>query len=199
MLQRRTPSQLEASTRIDLAERLRLDAGGSLERGSLVHAWCQEVGWIEEGLPDEERLRRIARRVAPAFGGAEVTALVERFRDWMAVPTIMAALSRASYPAATRIEREIRFVHRDGDTIVEGIIDRLLLWEEGGRVVGAEVLDYKTDAVTVEDSAGLEARTEVYRGQLSAYRTAVSRLYHLPPGEIGAKLLFLNAGVVRAV
>ena len=36
-------------------------------------------------------------------------------------------LSRASYPAGARVERELPFLHRVPDGILQGYIDRLVL------------------------------------------------------------------------
>jgi ATP-dependent exoDNAse (exonuclease V) beta subunit len=205
MLPRRTPSELEGGARVDLRHLLRLDTGKSLERGSVVHAWCQEIGWIEDGLPADDRLREIAQRLAPAFGDTEIEALIGEFRGWLADPGITAALSRGAYPEGAWVERETRFAHRDGDTIVEGIIDRLVLWTDAGgpagagRVAGAEVLDYKTDAITASDAEGLEGRTDFYRPQIAAYQAAVGGIYRLESERVRGRLIFLRAGVVRGV
>src|SRR5690606_35920621 len=92
--------------------------------------------------------------IAPGLAEPAVLELAARFREWVAQPEIAAALRRAAYPAGARVERESRFVHRAGDAIVEGIIDRLVLWGADGRVEGAEVLGFKTDAI---ESGGAEA------------------------------------------
>lgn len=196
MLPRRKPSGPEAGEAVDLRERLRLDGGAAREHGTLVHAWCEEIEWLDDGTPDDERLLRIARRLAPTLAEADVLELAARFRGWLAKREIAAALSRAAYPAGARVERECRFVRRAGDVIVEGIMDRLVLWGGDGRVEGAEILDYKTDAVAPGDAEALTQRTALYRPQLAAYRDAVAEMYGLDPEEIGAKLLFLRAGIV---
>lgn len=199
LLPRRTPSGLEGGPRVDLRQRLRLDTARSLERGSVIHAWCQEIGWIEDGLPHDERLSLVARRIARGLAAEDAAELVGRFRSWIGAPAISAALGRAAYPEGARVEREIRFIHRDADAIVEGVIDRLVLRTEGGRVVGAEVLDFKTDAVPADDPEEIARRADFYRPQLAAYRAAVGAAYRLDPQRVGAKLLFLQAGVVMGV
>ena len=82
------------------------------------------------------------------------------------------------------------------DRIVRGQIDRLVLRRDReGRVAGARVLDFKTDAV--DDEAALDARVEHYRPQLDAYRAAVRRRHGLKAGSVEAALVFLKAGGVR--
>ena len=196
LLPRRTPSGQEMDEAVDLRERLRLGGDVAREHGTLVHAWCEEIVWLDDGLPDDARLLRIARRIAPGLAEPAVLELAARFREWVAQPEIAAALRRAAYPAGARVERESRFVHRAGDAIVEGIIDRLVLWGADGRVEGAEVLDFKTDAIEPGDAEALAARTALYRPQMAAYRDAVAALYGLDPDRIRARLLFLRAGVV---
>ncbi len=196
MLPRRTPSELEGGMQVDLRQRLRLENAAALEHGSLVHAWCEEIVWLDDGLPDDDRLLTIARRVAPRLEEVEVRALAARFREWMARPEIAAALRREAYPADARVERERRFIHRAGDAIVEGIIDRLVVWGADGRVEGAEVLDYKTDALDPGDAEALAERVAFYRPQIAAYREAVAGMYGLDLDRVGAKLLFLGSGVV---
>ena len=196
MLPRLKPSGAETGEGVDLRERLRLEGGAAREHGTLIHAWCEEIVWLDDGLPDDDRMLRIARRSAPALAEPDVLELAARFRGWVAQPQIAEALRRAAYPAGARVERESRFVHRVGDAIVEGVIDRLVLWGADGRVEGAEVLDYKTDAIQPGDAEALAARTALYRPQLAAYRDAVAARYGLDRDRVRAKLLFLRAGVV---
>ena len=97
------------------------------------------------------------------------------------------------------MERELPFLHRVPDGILQGYIDRLVLMEEEGRVVAAEVLDFKTDFIDESDPGALEDRVEYYRPQIDAYRTAVAGRFGLELEKISGKLLFLRLGVVREV
>jgi ATP-dependent exoDNAse (exonuclease V) beta subunit len=48
-LARRSPSSLEGGQELDLAVHLRLDLQGEARlRGTVVHAWCEEVEWAED-------------------------------------------------------------------------------------------------------------------------------------------------------
>ncbi len=96
-----------------------------------------------------------------------------------------------------RVENELPFVRRVADEIQEGFIDRLVLIERDGRVVRAEILDFKTDTIEAGDEATLTARTEHYRPQITAYHGVVQKQYGLAEGAVTAKLVFLGAGVVR--
>jgi ATP-dependent exoDNAse (exonuclease V) beta subunit len=193
-----TPSSLAGGTKVDLALLLRLDRSAA-EEGTLAHAWFEKIGWLEEGEPSDDELRAVAARVSPLLPPASVEALRVRFRGWLATPEIRYLLHRGSYPAGAVVEREAPFLHRTDGRLVEGIIDRLVLLREGGRVVGAEILDYKTDALRPGDAAAITAKAEHYRPQLDAYRAAVAAGYDIPPSRVAARLIFLQATRVMEV
>ena len=199
-LPRRSPSDLEGGDRMDLAAFLRMDLTGEARlRGTVVHAWCQEVEWMEEGLPGDEALRATAARAAPGLSAKRVDAWISEFRAWMDAPAIHGALSRVAYPPGARVERELPFLHRQAEGLLQGYMDRLVLVEKRGRVTEAEVLDFKTDALDPSDGGALAARMEHYRPQIDAYREAVAARYHLNLGQVTGTLLFLRTGVARVV
>jgi len=70
------------------------------------------------------------------------------------------------------VETELPFLVRleesEGPILVEGFIDRLVLIREGDALVGAEVLDFKTDA-------DLQTALPVYRRQVAYYCEAIAR------------------------
>ena len=202
MLGRRKPSDVEGVERVDLRQVLGLSEDGSSaarERGSLVHAWLEELEWVEDGLPDDDRMRAIARRVAPVMDEARVTEERAWLRERLRAPEVREALGRAAYTEGATVERELPFLRREGDALVEGVIDRLVLVREGGRLVRAEVLDYKTNRIESGDTAELAAKVEHYTPQLLAYRRAVAGIYRLPLQSVSARLVFLTPGAVRAV
>ncbi|MEX2467685.1 MAG: UvrD-helicase domain-containing protein [Gemmatimonadota bacterium] len=200
-LARRSPSSLEGGSGVDLAFHLKLDGGPAVTRGSVVHAWCERLEWIDDGVPGDEALSVRARAVAPAMTPDDVAELIRDFRIWLDHPEIRQALNRDVYPEGSgvvvRVENELPFVRRIGDEIQEGIIDRLVLVERDGRVVEAEVLDFKTDRIAAGDAAALAGRAEYYRPQIEAYRTVIRDTYGLPDTDVRGKLLFLEAGAVR--
>ena len=97
------------------------------------------------------------------------------------------------------MEQELPFVHRVSDGILQGYVDRLVTWAEEGRVVGAEVLDFKTDYLDGSDPDAVEAKVEYYRPQIDAYREAVAARYQLGLGDVGGTLLFLRPGMVQSL
>ena len=199
-LARRSPASLEGGTRVDLSSALRLDAAPALRRGDAVHAWCEQIEWIEDGIGDDDELREIARKRAPGMHRDQVAMLIGEFRGWLQAEPIRSALSRESYGSEpdtyVRVEHEFPFVRRVADEIQEGFIDRLVLIQRGGRVVRAEILDFKTDTIEAGD---VTARTEHYRPQITAYHGVVQEQYGLDESAVTGKLVFLGAGVVRQV
>ena len=202
-LARQSPSNLEASDRVDLSLTLRLDAAPARQRGDVVHAWCGEIEWIENGIGDDDNLRAIARATAPGMHSDRVTDLISEFRGWMGAEPIRSVLSRDRFPTdlftVLRVENELPFVRRVGDEIQEGVIDRVVLVERDGRVVQAEILDFKTDSVESGDDEALAAHAERYRPQILAYCNVVREQFGLTEGDVGAKLLFLGAGMISKV
>ena len=202
-LARRSPTSLEGGNHVDLSLTLRLDASPGLRRGEVVHAWCEGIEWIKDGIDDDDVLRAIAREKAPAMSRDQVDGLIGEFRSWLQAEPIRKVLSREAHlsepDTVVRVENELPFVRRLTNEIQEGFIDRLVLVQRDGRVVRAEILDFKTDSIEAADAASLTARTEYYRPQIAAYRSVVREQYELAENDVSGKLVFLKAGVVREV
>ena len=64
-----------------------------------------------------------------------------------------------------------------------------MLYLAEGSVVGAEVIDYKSNAV---DAAGVPACAAGYAAQLASYRRAVCAMYALAPEAVRASTLFVR-------
>jgi ATP-dependent exoDNAse (exonuclease V) beta subunit len=207
----RTPSEFEVAGPVDLRRRLRLESVVAMTRGSILHSWFERVGWLEDGLPSDGELLRIAGKLATPE--IDLVAEIGRFRRIIAHPAVAAVLSKHSdsdneslaFPAKIRtelrspevtrdLERERSVVVRDGDALVSGTIDRLTLFFRGEKLLAADILDYKTDSVATPDAIADRAAT--YRPQLEAYRRALSSITSLPWERISARLLFVEAGAI---
>ena len=95
-----------------------------------------------------------------------------------------------------RVETECAIAVRDDDRLVAGSIDRLVSVYVDDVLLAADVIDFKTDRIDAEDTAGLAARVEYYRGQLESYRWATGRIHGLDADCINCRLAFLTPGVV---
>jgi ATP-dependent exoDNAse (exonuclease V) beta subunit len=180
---------------VDVRQLLSLDPGGA-DRGTLVHAWLEQVEWLEEGVPDDTALRALARLLRTRLSEGEISLLLGEFHGWLAQPAVRAALSRASYPAGATVEREVAFLHRDGEVLMHGKIDRLVRFTTPERQLAAEILDYKTDACAPGDRAALATRVAHYRPQMLAYATAVAAAHGIARERVATRLVVLAAGEV---
>jgi ATP-dependent helicase/nuclease subunit A len=194
-LPRRSPSQLEGGGRVDLGMILRLSPAAA--RGSIAHRWFEEVRWSEDGAPSDETLRALAAELQTTLHASQLDALIADFRRWLAAPEVARLLGRRNWPHGSEVEREVPFIARTGDVMVEGFIDRLVLTRENGRVVAAAVIDFKTDLVT--SPAELQQRAAHYRPQIDAYRHAVCGMYGLSSSLVQGWLVFLEAGRITRV
>ena len=214
MLRHRTPSDLAGGV-TELGDVLRTERREAARlRGSVVHAWLEEIRWIEDGLPAIPELRRVAARVAPTLEASAVDEMLEDFRSWLEAGEVLEVLSREATLARVRrrleadgaavsAETEWSFMRRRDGEIVTGQVDRLVRFGPAGSdpaasPAGAEVLDYKTDDPGGGEE-GLREASGHYRPQLEAYRQAVAEILGLPPERVHAGLVFLPAGRVVEV
>ena len=163
--------------------------------------------WLDDGPPSDERLLAVAAQ--PGFRGLDVRRLLADFHAALARPAIAAASRRSTYAKTLLAEspvsrprwqvwRERSFAIRDGDALLSGSIDRLVVLCDGDRPVAAEVLDFKTDALPADDTATVDARADFYRPQLAAYCRAAAALLGFPAGSHLGPPAFVNAGAVVA-
>jgi len=171
--------------------------------GTLFHAWLAQIEWLDDGQPGDDVLRQIAAGLRGQIGSAErdLDGHIARFRKQLAAPTVKDALSRKSYPPGKDLTvwRERPFALRTENGILTGSMDRLVIVRSGGKIVAADVLDFKTDEIAAGDAAALPAKVDFYRPQIEAYREAAGKLLGLDPGLISARLVFLATGAVCPV
>lgn len=215
-LDRRSPSGLEGGARVNLRNRLRLDTATALNKGTVFHAWLETIEWLDDWNVDNDALREIARQSGAV--NEEIEAFLPQFHGMLKVPAIRAAMSQETYLRpeglgfASNLAREISepgvqwmvwrergFAIRDGNHILNGNIDRVVLYCRGDKFLAADVLDFKTDNVPADNQPAIEERVLHYQPQLAAYRRALSRLTGLPLEKIKSRLLLLGPGIVCAV
>ncbi|HEV7225118.1 MAG TPA: UvrD-helicase domain-containing protein [Pirellulales bacterium] len=215
-LDRQSPSGLAAGEAADFAKLLRLDAAGALERGTAIHALFERLEWLDDGPPPDAALRGAVAKLGASPEQAE--RWLNDFRAMLARPAVRDCLSRREYvrtapwaeDEAIRAElagyapmlkalRERRFAVRDGNSILTGSVDRLVLVHRDSQLVAAEVLDFKTDQLSTDRPEQLAETIAGYRPQLAAYRQAVARFAGLPVERVFARLLFVEPGLVEAV
>ncbi|HEV2973271.1 MAG TPA: UvrD-helicase domain-containing protein [Pirellulales bacterium] len=209
----RTPSAMEGAGKVDLRRHLRLESVAGMTRGSIVHAWFERIGWLEDGVPGDADLLRLAARLATPE--IDLAAEIKRFRAMLERPVVAAALSEKGFDPATlgfaadvcaeltgdsvtkKLYREWSFVVRQENSLVFGMVDRVTRFYRGDRLVAVDILDFKTDAVS--DEAAIIERVGFYRPQIQAYRGAMSALTALSLERISARLLFVEPGAIEII
>jgi ATP-dependent helicase/nuclease subunit A len=209
-----SPSGLEGAGSMQLADVLDSKRGDALRRGTVIHAWFEQITWLEEGVPNRDALLRVARNL-PGVRDQAAESLelwLDQFQTYLNQPVVADALRRGSYPPLKtsawsstvrrtlsktklrfEVENERTFALRQEDQLLSGTIDRLVWIYQEERLVAAEIIDFKTDMLAADDSRRLAERVEFYRPQMAAYRRAVSQLAGLPGDCVAVRLLFVQA------
>jgi ATP-dependent exoDNAse (exonuclease V) beta subunit len=212
------PSSREGGGRVALRHLFEPSPGTGTAAGTLYHEWFSKIAWLDDGLPPDDQLRAAAARIRtdlPTEIWHNLEIYLANFRAWLANPAISSVLSREAYcgplypgfpptlaavwtssMAIQKVEQERSFLIREGNKLWNGIFDRVVWLGNSKQTLAADVLDFKTDAIPVDNETALAARTEHYRPQLEAYRQAVARLAQLPPERVATRLLFLSPGRV---
>jgi ATP-dependent exoDNAse (exonuclease V) beta subunit len=207
------PSSLEGGAAVPASRLLELGGTTASARGTMIHAFFEQVHWLDDGPPDPQTLRHVARQLNTA--GLNVDEQISSFQRMLNTRAIAEVLERSQYhpPYASPISsaltvelrkktlraevfNERRFVVREDDRFLSGIIDRLVVLYDQDQAIAADVIDFKTDAVDSNDAAAIPAKLEFYRPQLDAYRRAVARMFRIPTRRITARLVLVSAGCV---
>ncbi len=181
----------------------------AVDRGTAIHACFEAIEWAEdlERLDDADLDARI-RRVVPDRPMEWRTGCITAFRAACRLPAISELLSGPKPGQVVRRER--RFVVSGPEGVQQGSIDRLVLETKtetgtetearggGGsrRVVGARIIDFKTDRLDPGLAAPSEVLLERHRLQLEGYRAAIARSYGLDVSAITAAIVAVDAGLV---
>ncbi|MDH3583452.1 MAG: UvrD-helicase domain-containing protein [Phycisphaerae bacterium] len=184
----RSASSREGGGVMDAADVLDLQRVDALAYGTAIHAMCEQVGFLDEQSPDVGAMVAAAR--ATGWGG-DAPAEAESLVAVLGRGEVAAALVRPAGGALLR--REEPFAYAAEGQMYTGVFDRLVLIEDGGNIVAAQVLDFKTDRI---DASGVGERVAFYKPQMDEYRRAACALYGLAPTVVTARLLFLAPGVV---
>jgi len=190
------PSGLEGGGVIRAADLLSLEADGARLRGSVIHAWFEQIDWLENGaaMPDEETLRAIALQVAPSLDTPSLEQWLKQYRQMLTQPVVREALNRPAVSANQSVSlwREHRFAVPHGKQLLQGIFDRVTVIYETDVPVQATILDFKTDSASPEN---IDELTEHYRPQIKAYQHALCHMLQLSADKVNAQLLFVSANM----
>jgi len=199
-----SPSAMHAGGRVSVDKLFSQSTSEALDRGSVLHAWFEHVGFLNRGeTPTETQCIEVAAGVAPGIGRAVVASW---FRDFAAMLEKAEVRRALCVPAAqpgtdtprfdVELWRERPFIVTIEGRLLRGQFDRVVVERQGGKAIRAEVLDYKSDRV---EGGMIESLVETYRPQVTAYRRALAQMLRLSEADIAAKLLFLVPGRVVKV
>ena len=161
------------------------------EKGVATHLVLQYMDFAKAtsraGIKAEvERLcaaRFLSRREAEAVN---ITAIERLFRSELGKRMLKAEKPLREFRFSLLLDAERLYPGTEGEQLLlQGVVDCCL--EEDGKLV---IIDYKTDNVRTEEQ--IEARAELYRGQLMAYAEALTRIFQKPVKE--GLLFFLAPG-----
>ena len=214
-LVRRTPSE-HRTTRLPLTSHTLSPTGDcsvvdGKTRGMLIHAWFERILWLDCGEPlTRSRLRETttdpsiqALHIADAAIEVLLTEFLEFINRTSAKSVLTQDATRKRFQQMPglaehsrldlRVIPERPFVYREQDCIVHGKIDRLVIAENSGKRLAAEIIDFKSDRIVGEIDQWTESKKEDYENQLREYRTAVARCFGIPKTFISSSLLLLEA------
>lgn len=228
LFQRETPTGGRSSRR--------WNRPASFALGKALHACFEAVRWLDvDGKPDERLLRE--RLKALGCDASDVRRALDRFNEMCETPFVNRLLSLSNYNVCNRDvsfddavssavslrpeiatptweifqERPFSFLGSNG-RLWRGSIDRLVLLRDGGRVVGADVIDFKTDRLSPQYVASSNAGDSsnplprlpdeetlaAYRRQLEVYGAVVADWYSLPADRVSLRLAFVSEGFAFA-
>ncbi len=171
-------------------------------RGSLAHAWFEHVEWLGADGIDPTSEPQVLRAVAVEIGrpvdavlGASVRALVMSAAQGPLGECLRPARYASWRCDALAVRSEMPFVVQIDGRIQRGRMDRVVLGMQGGRVVRAEVVDWKTGARDVR-GAEFQERIAPYRLQMEGYRRALTAMFNLAPDGVSAVLAFVDRGEI---
>jgi ATP-dependent exoDNAse (exonuclease V) beta subunit len=218
-LTRMTPSGQEGAGGVERAS-LAYTTGSShsplttshspLDWGTAMHACFEQITWLENGLPERDKLLDLVTPIMRDTNAA--VQVVDAFYASCKLPDVQTALSLGTYRDAVsvsnssalrcEVQNERRFwAIPQSDVLLQGSIDRLvLLYDDSSpkpRVIQADVMDFKSNRVENDETlTGLVAH---YAPQLAEYRKAVAAMYGLSNDQITTRLLFTEPGKIVTV
>lgn len=207
------PSQSEGGPRVLLADRLELQTQTAFQYGTLIHGWLELIQWLDQDQPTDEKLLGVARRLD--VGDINIELAMKQFRSMLSKAETTVILRETAYRATgpkawpSNLRSEMAAGQHTLDVrneqsiaalwqgqLISGFIDRLVLLRDGGQILAADIVDFKTDQLASNQVELHEQRTDFYRPQLAAYRQAVSSMLQLGFAAISTRLCFVGPGLV---
>ena len=77
-----------------MADRLGVGVSVGMQYGTLIHAWMEQIKWLDDGLPDVAQLRQVASRLNAA--DLDIDARISDFVAMLEQTNVSRLLSRKS-------------------------------------------------------------------------------------------------------
>jgi ATP-dependent exoDNAse (exonuclease V) beta subunit len=210
-LERQSPSRLEGGSTARIRRALELvdpSRNVAMLRGTVIHAWFEQIQWLDDGVPGDEQLLAslVTIRGTEALAENVRRAWLNDFHAMLKQKAIASALTRSAYckslpmgwsklDAELEVRNEWPFAVIDGPQILTGRMDRVVFHRIAGKIAAADVLDFKTDALGTSTGDRQEDRVEHYRPQIEAYCKTLIQQTGLPRAQVSGALLFVGQGI----
>ncbi|MDR0391370.1 MAG: UvrD-helicase domain-containing protein, partial [Planctomycetaceae bacterium] len=162
--------------------------------GKMIHAcfesWLGREVWLGDVEVDCDFLRGVVDEIVrrECYVGMRESELsidknevIKSFIEICAKPEIRTVLSRTRYASKNvEVQHERRFSVLDNEhELIHGLVDRLVVERELGKVVGIEIIDFKTDRkfADIDEDIFLEQRRQFHTSQMEIYQRAIEKLY----------------------
>ncbi|MDA0667569.1 MAG: UvrD-helicase domain-containing protein [Planctomycetota bacterium] len=197
-LPRWTPSSAAKQGGVIAAASLFADASGfARRRGTAIHRLFEDVIWLEDYALDTAARKMSLLQLDPAPSAEELEPWLKDFDASVTKKGVVEALSKPNnLPTDVELEvlRERPFAVKTIDShgavvILQGIYDRVILHRRNGKVISADVIDFKTGAAPPDGVI-----PETYQLQLDAYRRALCVQHNIEAADVSCKLLFVDSG-----
>jgi hypothetical protein len=172
--------------------------------GRLIHAFFQQVRWLEDFQVESEKLTEVARRTVEAdlLQRVSIERAIDEFTAMLELNSVRQCLSRSRYkgrilaalPDRIEIENEYPISGLMNGELISGTIDRLVVLYRQGQPYTAEIFDFKTDAYDPKlNLLWVDERVQHHRPQLSTYANYMAHALHLDAAQVAAHLLLLSS------
>lgn len=164
------------------------------DRGTALHALLQQVDWLDNSASSLEK-NALDRQVRAAVRGRSAewrTSVLDEFLAILQNPNLKQLLTQSVQlgdAESVEAHRELSFARIISGAAQRGSIDRLVVRKNGGTVVGAVVIDFKSDQIGPKDDP--QKCAQRYVAQLDDYQAAAARLLRVEPSMIERIVFFL--------
>lgn len=190
------PSSLEKGGLVHVADLLGTSPPDARRYGSLIHAWFALVRWAGDPPPSDDALLAAGRRDLPGADDEWMREQLPAFRAMLGERVVIEALTPPAPPLEAEALIEHPFVASMQGLYLRGRFDRVVLHRLAGKIVGAELIDWKTDGV---DATSEPAVTAGYAPQIEAYRAALCSMLGLSNEQVTARLVYVSAGLAATL